>query len=102
MDEKISRLLKPQSVAVIGASTDATKTAGRPVAYLRKHGFSGKIFPINPRAADIDGLKCFPDIASLPETPDVAIVLLGAERAHVAVRELSARGVAASIVLASG
>lgn len=98
----ISRLLKPRSVAVIGASADAAKTAGRPVAYLRKHGFTGEIYPVNPRVASIDGLTCYPDIASIPGTPDVGIVLLGAERAHQAVRELAAKGTAAAIVLASG
>ncbi|MDB5839979.1 MAG: CoA-binding domain protein [Herminiimonas sp.] len=100
--DAISRLLKPRSVAVIGASADVNKTSGRPVAYLRKHGFTGNIFPVNPRVADIAGLRCYPDIASLPEVPDVGIVLLGAERAHLAVRDLATRGTAAAIVLASG
>ena len=47
--DSISRLLKPRSVAVIGASADATKTAGRPVSYLVKHGFAGAIYPVNPK-----------------------------------------------------
>lgn len=100
--DAISRLLQPRSVAVIGASADPSKTAGRPVAYLQKHGFSGAIYPVNPKADRIGDLPCYPDVASLPEVPDVAIVLLGAERAHLAVRDLSARGCAAAIVLASG
>ncbi|WP_422290320.1 acetate--CoA ligase family protein [Hydrogenophaga sp.] len=98
----ISRLLQPRSVAIIGASADPGKTAGRPVAYLQKHGFAGRILPVNPKADRIGDLPCYADIASLPETPDVAIVLLGAERAHLAVKDLSARGCAAAIVLASG
>jgi acyl-CoA synthetase (NDP forming) len=98
----IFRLINPRSVAVIGASADPAKTAGRPVAYLHKHGFEGAIYPINPKADTIAGLKCYPDVASLPETPDVGIVLLGAKRAHLAVRELAERGTAAAIVLASG
>jgi len=100
--EAIARLLQPRSVAVIGASADPSKTAGRPVAYLLKHGFAGRILPVNPKADRIGDLPCYPDIASLPETPDVGIVLLGAERAHQAVRELAERGCAAAIVLASG
>ena len=99
---QIHRLLHPRSVAVIGASADPAKTAGRPVAYLRKHGYAGQIYPVNPKADNIGGLPCYADIASLPETPDVGIVLLGAERAHLAVRDLAARGCAAAIVLASG
>ena len=102
MNHAIAKLLSPRSVAVIGASADPRKTAGRPVAYLRKHGFAGRILPVNPKVAEIDGLPCYVDIASLPEVPDVAVVLLGAERAHQAVKELAARGCAAAIVLASG
>lgn len=98
----ISRLLKPRSVAVIGASGDATKTAGRPISYLVKHGFLGEIYPVNPKADRIGELTCYADVASLPAVPDVGIVLLGAERAHLAVRDLAARGTAAAIVLASG
>jgi acyl-CoA synthetase (NDP forming) len=98
----ISRLMRPQTVAVIGASADIAKTAGRPVAYLLKHGFSGVVYPVNPKATEICGLPCYPDIASLPSVPDVAIVLLGAERAHHAVKELSQIGCVAAIVLASG
>lgn len=101
-DDAIGRLLRPRSVAVIGASADPNKTAGRPVGYLQKHGFGGSIYPVNPRATAIAGLPCYPDVASLPEAPDVGIVLLGPERAQAAVQELAARGTAAAIVLASG
>jgi acetate---CoA ligase (ADP-forming) len=102
MSDAIARLLAPRSVAVIGASADAAKTSGRPVAYLVKHGYAGAIYPVNPKADRIGELPCYRDVASLPAVPDVAIVLLGAERAQQAVRELAARGTAAAIVLASG
>jgi acyl-CoA synthetase (NDP forming) len=98
----IERLIRPRSIAIIGASADPTKTSGRPVSYLQKHGFSGEIYPVNPKVGEIGGLKCYADVASLPDVPDVGLVLLGAERAHIAVRELSERGAAAAIVLASG
>ncbi|KGT77227.1 6-carboxyhexanoate--CoA ligase [Bradyrhizobium japonicum] len=100
--DAIERLIRPRSVAIIGASADPSKTSGRPVAYLQKHGFAGQIYPVNPKVREIGGLACYADIASLPDVPDVGIVLLGAERAHAAVRELSERGAAAAIVLASG
>ncbi len=100
--DAIARLLRPRSVAVIGASADPTKTAGRPMAYLKKLGFAGEVFPVNPKVETIDGIRCYADVASLPAVPDVGIVLLGAERAHLAVRDLAARGCGAAIVLASG
>ena len=67
----ISRLLSPRSVAVVGASADPSKTSGRPVSYLVKHGFSGDIYPVNPKVNRIGELPCYPDIASIPGVPDV-------------------------------
>ncbi|APG09980.1 6-carboxyhexanoate--CoA ligase [Bradyrhizobium japonicum] len=98
----IARLVRPRSVAVIGASADPGKTSGRPVSFLQKHGFSGAIYPVNPKVERIGELACYPDVGALPAVPDVGIVLLGAERAHLAVRELAKVGGAAAIVLASG
>jgi acyl-CoA synthetase (NDP forming) len=98
----IDRLIRPRSVAIVGASADPTKTAGRPLRYLKRHGFAGEIYPINPRYDELDGTPCYRDVASLPEAPDAAIILVGAERAEAYVRDLSARGVSATIVLAGG
>jgi acyl-CoA synthetase (NDP forming) len=100
--DAISVLLAPRSVAVIGASADASKTSGLPVQFLRKQGFSGAIYPVNPRVSNIDGLTCFPDTRALPAPPDVGLVLLGAERAVQAVRDLAEAGTKAAIVVASG
>lgn len=100
--DSISRLFQPRSVAVIGASGDPRKTTGRPITYLMKHGYAGRVYPVNPKTDRIGDLPCYASIADLPEAPDVAIVLLGAARAHEAVRELAERGTAAAIVLASG
>ncbi|OZI70947.1 acetate--CoA ligase family protein [Bordetella genomosp. 12] len=98
----LEKLLRPQSVAVVGASADPAKTSGRPIAYLLKHGFQGRIYPVNPKAAQIAGLRCYPDVNALPEAPDVAIVLLGTERTERAIRELASIGTGAAIVLGSG
>jgi len=98
----IASLMVPQSIAVIGASTDPQKTAGKPIFYLQKNQYSGKIFPINPKVETIAGLKCYPDIASLPETPDVAIILVGTEGAIAAVAALAKMKTPVAIVLTSG
>ena len=102
MGNAILNLMEPRSIAVIGASTDPKKTAGRPIAYLQKHHFKGKIYPVNPRVEEIAGLKCYPDISSLPETPDVAIIMVGTDKALSAVQALSQLGTPAAIVLTSG
>lgn len=98
----IQRLLSPRSVAVIGASGDPGKTSGRPVHYLQRHGYSGAIYPVNPKAGTIAGLPCFASVDTLPEAPDVGIVLVGVDRAESAVAALARRGAAAAIVIGSG
>jgi acyl-CoA synthetase (NDP forming) len=98
----LDRLFHPRSVAIVGASADLDKLTGRPLAYLQRHGFTGTIYPVNPRSDSIAGLTCYPDVKSLPAPPDVGIVLLGAERVQDAVRDLSKAGTAAAVILASG
>ena len=95
-------LLNPTSVAVVGASADPSKLNGRPISYLKRHGYSGQIFPINPRYDEIDGLKCYADARDLPVAPDLGLVLVGANRVVESVQQLSAAGTKAAIVLASG
>ena len=102
MTTGIARLMVPRSVAVIGASTDVAKTSGKPIHFLLKHGFKGEIFPVNPRVDSMHGLKCYASIAELPKAPDVALVLLGAQRVAEAVRALAAIGTNAAIVIAGG
>ena len=101
-DHALGALLRPRSVALVGASADPAKTAGLPLRFLRAQGFAGAIYPVNPRAPDIDGVPCWPGVAALPEAPDVAMVLLGAAQSVAAVQQLAARGTRYAIVLASG
>jgi len=98
----LDRLFNPRSVAVVGASADPTKLTGRPIDYLKRHGFAGAIYPINPRYQELAGLACYPAVSALPVPPDVGLVLLGSDRVVEAVRELARAGTAAAIVLASG
>jgi acyl-CoA synthetase (NDP forming) len=99
---QLDRLIRPSSVAIVGASGDPTRTAGRPALYLRKHGFTGPVYLINPRYSELHGEPCYPDPGSLPETPDVALVLVGPGHIPSAVRGLAERGTAAAIILAGG
>lgn len=69
---------EPQSVAVIGASADPHKGGFALVDNLRDH-FGNRLYPVNPRYREIAGLPCFPDLAALPETPDLLIVFTPAQ-----------------------
>jgi acyl-CoA synthetase (NDP forming) len=94
-------MFAPESIAVIGSSGDENRIGGRPLKYLRQFGFPGRIYPINPRYQELQGLACYPDVASLPESVDLAIIALGAEHVLPTVEALIARGVRAAVVFAA-
>lgn len=100
--DALERLIRPKSVAIIGASADAGKLTGRPLAFLEKYGYRHEVLPVNPRYKSIGRYRCFPDIRSLPHAPDVAIVLVGSARVADAVTDLGAIGTGAAIILAGG
>ncbi len=95
-------LLSPRSVAIVGQSDDATKTAGRPLKYLRQAGYAGQVYPINPRRERVLGERAWPSLADLPEVPDHAYVVTGTEAAIAAVAECGRIGVKVVTVLADG
>ena len=66
--------LDPRSIAVIGASDNADKIGGRPIAFLKRFGFKGPVFPVNPTREEIQGLRSYPSLAALPQVPELAIV----------------------------
>jgi len=69
-------LFNPRTIAVFGASNDPTRIGGLPLRFLRQHGYGGKIFPVNPRYQEIAGLPCFPSLADIPETVDLALIVV--------------------------
>ncbi|MGR3742593.1 MAG: acetate--CoA ligase family protein [Pseudooceanicola nanhaiensis] len=95
-------LFTPRSVALVGASSDPAKNAARPLRYLRRHGFQGRILPVNPGAAEIDGVPCYKSIADLPEQVDHAFVMVGADRVAQAVRDCARAGIACATILSDG
>lgn len=98
----LRRALAPRSIAVIGASDNAHKIGGRPIAYLSRFGFAGNIYPINPMRPEVQGLRTYKALADLPEVPDVAIIAVPGELAVQAVDECARLGVSVGIIMSSG
>jgi len=99
---RLEAALDPKSVAIIGASENPNKVGGRPVHYLDKFGFKGRIFPINPSRTEVQGYKCYNSLADLPEAPDMVIVAVAGDNAIGAVEDCAAHGVKVAVVMASG
>ena len=99
---RLEAALDPKSIAIIGASENPNKVGGRPVHYLDKFGFKGRIFPINPSRTEVQGYKCYNSLADLPEAPDMVIVAVAGDNAIGAVEDCAAHGVKIAVVMASG
>jgi acyl-CoA synthetase (NDP forming) len=76
MKNNLSYLFDPDSIAIIGCSPDAKKIGGRPLDYLIKYGYKGKIYPINPNYQEIRDLTCYETIKRVPGEIDLAIIAL--------------------------
>lgn len=98
----VEALMKPRSVAIIGASAQPGSIGERPIRYLRKHGFKGQIFPINPKYQELFGLPCYPGLQAVPGKVDLALVALSMERVFQALEECVQKGVTTATVFASG
>jgi acetate---CoA ligase (ADP-forming) len=95
-------LLNPRSIAIVGASDDPAKNAGRPLHFLRQAGCAARIYPVNPRREQVQGEKAWPSLAALPEVPEHAYVLTPTESVIESVAECARLGVQVASVLASG
>lgn len=91
-----------QGIAIVGASEDITKIGGRPVHLLKKYGYSGPIYPVNPRSPVVQGLTAYASVRDLPTAPDMAVLAVPAAATADALRDCAARGVKAAVVLTSG
>ncbi|MDN8617729.1 acetate--CoA ligase family protein [Variovorax ginsengisoli] len=98
----LDAFFKADGVAVIGASDDITKIGGRPVQLLRKYGYAGPIYPINPKGGTLQGLQAYASILDTPTAPELAILAVPVEATLQAVRECGSRGVRGVIVLTAG
>lgn len=95
-------LLDPHSIAMIGASANAGRIGGMPLELLTRFGYAGGIYPVNPKYQEVFGKRCWPDIESVPEPVDLAVLAIAAADVTPMLRRCHAKGVRAAIVYAAG
>ncbi|MGH3437572.1 MAG: acetate--CoA ligase family protein [Sciscionella sp.] len=101
-DLDLGPLLRPASVAIIGASRTPEIISGLPQRILAQHHYRGAVYPVNPRYDGIDGLPCYPDVGALPGPVDVALVVVNADRVPTVLAECGKAGVQFAVVISSG
>jgi acetyltransferase len=98
----LDAILKPKSVAVVGASATPGKIGYTVVKNLLKDGYSGKIYPVNPSATEILGLKVYPSVSAIPEPVEAAVITVPAKFVADVVKDCGAKGIEGLIVITSG
>ncbi len=98
----LGALFRPASIAFLGASERPNAPASRGLRNCLRHGFAGRLYPVNPKYGELFGVRCHASLAALPEVPDLAMIGLGAEMALDAVAACRDLGVKAVIVCSAG
>jgi acyl-CoA synthetase (NDP forming) len=102
LDTLRQQVFSPRSVALIGASTDASKNTSRPQRYMRRYGYAGKLFPINPGRDEIFGKKSYPDVTAVPYDIDHAFIMVPAQRVAKALEQCVAKKIPVVTIFTDG
>jgi acetyltransferase len=100
--DEMKLLMEPRSVALVGMTRRTGKGAFNTLENLLAIGFQGKIYPVNPEATDILGLKAYPDCASLPAGIDLAIIATPRQVVPTVIRDCIRRGIKAAVITSAG
>lgn len=98
----IGKLLWPQSVAVVGASSDVQGLRGRILQTILSHPFAGRVYPVSRSATEVQGLKAYPSVDTLPEPADLAILIVPAQYVPTELERCGRAGIKAAMILSSG
>jgi acetyltransferase len=99
---RLDRIFKPKRIAVVGVTINPNSVGGKVVGNLVGGGFAGVVYPVNPQHEAVLGIHCFPDIKSLPKTPDLAVICAPAEQVPSAVRSCGEAGILGIIIMTAG
>jgi acetate---CoA ligase (ADP-forming) len=98
----MQEFINPNSVAIIGATDDLTKVGGLIMANMIKGGYKGKIFPINTKRDEVQGVKAFPSVDMVGEPVDLAVIIIPAKFVKAEIEKLGKIGTKAAIILTAG
>jgi acetyltransferase len=98
----LEKFFNPKSVAIVGASRQKGKVGYEILSNMIEAGFKGKIFPVNPNADEIDGVKCFPDLQSIGQIPDLVIIVVPANAVPAVMQQCANAGIQSVVIITAG
>jgi len=99
---KLDRIFKPQRIALVGVTPNPKSVGGTVLKNLVGAGFDGVVYPVNSQFEAVLGIQCFPNVASLPRTPDLAVICAGAQQVPGLVRECGEAGILGIVIISAG
>ncbi len=98
----MEKFLNPRSVVLIGVPRKTGVGAYNNLEILLKHGYKGRIFPVNPKAEEICGLRCYSDVLEIPEPADLAVIAVGRDRVPAVFDQCCQKGIRRVIIISQG
>lgn len=99
---RLDTLFSPKSIAIIGASTTVGSVGNSLTHNLLTNGYAGNVYPVNPKTDTLFDVPCYPNIAAIPDTVDIAIIIIPAAAVPGALREAGIKGVSGAIIISAG
>jgi acetyltransferase len=99
---KLDRIFNPQRIALIGVTINPKSVGGKVLSNLVGGGFRGVVYPVNPDHEAVLGIQCYPNVESLPKTPDLGVICTAAEKVPGLVRECGEAGILGIIIMSAG
>ena len=100
--QKLDQIFNPQRIAVIGVTTNPNSVGGKVISNLVGIGFRGVVYPVNPTSEAVLGIQCYPDLKSLPKTPDLGVICAPASQVPDLVRQCGESGILGIIIMSAG
>ncbi|HQH81122.1 MAG TPA: CoA-binding protein, partial [bacterium] len=98
----LEKLFNPKAVAIIGASQTEGKVGHALLKNMIEEGFEGGLYAVNPKVGEIMGVKCYPDVKSLPDGIDLAVIAIPAKVVPQTIEDCGSRGIGAAVVISAG
>jgi len=98
----LDKIFRPKRVAIIGVSNNPDSVAGIALRNLVSAGFQGVVYPINPKYEAVMGITCYPDVKSVPHTPDLAVIATSGHRVPGLIKECGEAGILGVIIMSAG
>jgi acyl-CoA synthetase (NDP forming) len=99
--QNLERLLNPKSIAFVGASTKTDVAGNDMLLEVLLSGYNGRIYGVNPKYRDVEGIKCYPSLADLPEVVDLVVLAIGNARLEEQLKEVTRLGIGAVVLFGS-